>query len=179
MELFNPSWSTQYEQKRISILNRNQWAGLPGAPTTQLVSFVSPSRSNKQAWAAYLQRNTLGIQEKLEVSAFFAQQIPLTGHDLRVAATISSQRYALDFTSPDILALNGIDPDPNLEFSRLSNTKLNLGLSMLYKKNNIYAGLYVKNILSNELLKTDLGLSNESLRHVYLTIGAEMDLNAN
>ena len=176
-DFFNPASTTGEGEKKASALYRNQWSGLKGAPLTQMFSYVNPDSTNTQAWGVYLQRHTIGIQERLDFSGTYAYQIPIKTHKLNIGARLSSRRYTIDYTSPDIIALNGIEADPNLQFERISSNNINFGLSVYYKSKNFYAGFFVDRLLNNMLSTGDNAILNQEQKHYYAMAGVNFNIN--
>lgn len=176
-ENFNPSVITSYSENSLSLIHRNQWAGLPGAPETQLLSFASPVIHRNMGWGIQLQRNTIGIQERLDFSGLYAISIPIPKHRLSLGTKISGRRYTIDYTNPELVALNGIEADPELEFAKYNSLTYNFGVSVQFEFNGVYTGFFVDKILPSGLRSKENIFLNKEVRHYYFTAGTNIKLN--
>ncbi len=173
---YNPATLGAHEQANVTLINRNQWSGLLGAPKTQMLSYSSAMSKHNNAWGLQLQRHTIGIQERLEMSAFYGMKIPFLPQEWKWGLQFSARRYQMDFTDPNLIALDGFNQDPNIEQSVISTSNFNLGAGILYRNDNFFAGVSIPQILKNKLNTGNLNVKSSEVNHLYIMLGAKFEL---
>ena len=177
---------------------RNQWLGVEGAPTTLNITIhgslgnyssssnrnLRPSRNgfarkNKYKKArphhglgGLLQRDQAGLLKVSTVNGSYAYHLPLSGY-----FTLSSGISAgISQYSVDLAAARPINSyDPYLSGTRLSNTKLDLGLGLWLYSPDFYIGLS-----GAQLVRSKADVSNGDapslslLPHFYATTGMRL-----
>ena len=73
----NPAYAGSRETLTIVGLHRNQWAGFPGAPTTQTLSIHSPLRNEKIGLGFSLINDQLGFENNVYMYGDFSYNIKL------------------------------------------------------------------------------------------------------
>jgi len=174
---YNPGVAGSVDRASILLTYRNQWAGLPGAPKTQLLSYNSGSSKLRHGWAVQAKANSIGIQTRYDLSAFYSYGITFNDNSLRIGTQFSNRRYSNDYTSPDILALDGFIPDPALDRSVISSSTYNLAVGLFYKRDNLFAGVSVSNILNNSIQSGNPYINSTESKHLYAMFGADVTLN--
>lgn len=174
--LVNPAYAGYKEDLNISLLNRNQWVGVKGAPNTQSIIADGAFSNNKNVGLGLaILNDRVGIQGQTAVMANYAYRLPV-GETARlsfglgvgaVQFSLNSDKAVInDQTDPNFVGVqNHISPDARL--------------GIYYNNNKFYAGLSANNLLASALNK-----NNERARfiilppiHMFLTVGAIFNVN--
>jgi type IX secretion system PorP/SprF family membrane protein len=182
MNIVNPAYAGSKETISGSILYRQQWVGLEGAPKTATFSLHSPVGKNVGLGLSAVS-DKIGPVEESNVYADFSYTLRL-GNDHNLAFGLKSgvtfQNIGL-FTDIG----NGFVPQPNdIAFSEdTSNTYFNIGAGVFYYTPKYYVAFSVPNMLDATHL--DLTVNDDSYEfgneteHYFLTAGYVFDLSAN
>lgn len=174
--LVNPAYAGYKEDINISLLNRNQWVGIKGAPNTQsIIADGAFSSNNNVGLGLAIFNDRVGIQGQTAVMANYAYRLPVgEGSRLSFGLGIGAIQFSLnsdkaivdDPTDPNFIGVqNHISPDARL--------------GIYYNNDHFYAGLSANNLLANAINK-----NNERARfiilppiHMFLTVGAIFNVN--
>ncbi len=174
---FNPANAGDKEYPSFQILHRNQWAGLAGAPNTQLLSVNLPFRRQNIGMGIFIKRSAITIQEKLDVSTAYAYRLNFKSGYASIGMALSARRFVNDFTDERLIAIDGFALDPSIERIKYSSTIFNLGLGTYVKTGKFSFGISTPRILKSKIDDDDSGLISREIRHFYAF--ASMDLNLN
>ncbi len=174
--VYNPALSGQTDVPVLTLLHRNQWAGVSGGPETSLISFNGVENDNKVGYAAYLYYDKTGI---LATTSFYgnysfrftvAKDFNIT---LGLSAGIINQGV-------DMAAMNVTDPsDPivNSDISGRTVFDFNAGVNFEYKGFNL--GLAAPQLFSNPIDYApdddNLEASMQLQRHYIANVSYEYD----
>jgi len=168
----NPAFAGFEKEKKLSASHRTQWAGLQGAPESQVLSYSAANSSSLHAWGAVLRRDVAGIQERLEMKAAYSFELKFEKRSIYLAPSFSMRRYNLDFTDPRLFAPDGFTPDALIERERVSSTRMNVGLGILYTQKNFFAGFSIPAFSENGIRNSgDEAIRSEEKRHIYGMLG--------
>ena len=174
--LVNPAYAGYKEEINISLLNRNQWVGIKGAPNTQsLIVDGSFFNNDNVGLGLAVFNDRIGIQGQTTVMTNYAYRLPVgemsrLSFGLGVGVTqfsLNSDKAVIDDqTDPNFIGVqNHISPDARI--------------GIYYNNDSFYAGLSANNLLASALNK-----NNDRARfiilppiHVFLTVGAIFDVN--
>ena len=171
--IYNPAFSSVNSVSDITVLYRHQWAGIEGAPTSQLLNLNLPVNKKNLGFGFQVQRSTIGIQEKLDGIIKYAYKLRLKNLDVGLGLQGSVRRFTNDFTDPGLLAIDGFEMDPSIERIRYSNNILNLGLGGLIQARSFYLSVSLPRIIKSDLDFETEGIKTREVRHAYLMFGSE------
>ena len=143
----------------INTTLRRQWLGVNGAPTNYMMNVNFPINPIGGASGFILMKDQLGLETKIELSAFLAKNIELSeGHYLGISINGGFYSYKTQYAQ--------LDPnDPAIQ-NDVSQLKPNAGFAMLYYTDKYYFGLSVPQITIQNLGQADL-LENNNFRNNY------------
>lgn len=174
----NPAFSGFEKENKISASHRTQWAGLQGAPENQFLSYSTGKTGSVHAWGAILRRDAAGIQERFEMKAAYSFELKFDKRSIYLAPSFSVRRYNLDFTDPRLFAPDGFTPDAFIERERVSSTRMNVGIGILYTHKNFFAGFSIPAFSENGIRKTgNESIRSEEKRHIYGMLGGTVPIN--
>lgn len=174
MNVINPAYAGSKETISGSVLYRQQWAGLEGAPKTATFSLHSPVGKNVGLGFSFIS-DKIGPVEENNVYGDFSYTLNLGGEHrlalgLKAGATFQNVGLFSDIG-------NGYLPDSgDIAFSEnSSNTFFNIGTGVFYYTQKYYVAFSVPNMLKNTYLNVndngqELNFGSDAL-HYFLTGG--------
>ncbi len=177
----NPAQAGAEDHLSVTVMNRNQWAGINGAPKTQLLSIELPSVLNSLGFGLNASRQTVGISEKIDVQGIYAYKISVKQHAISLGLQGSYRNQSQDFTKDELVAIQGFELDPSIERTRYSVSNFNLGFGVLWRSNKHSLGLSFPRMAKSNIDQPgeqDVTFSSE-VRHAYLIGSYKFDLLSN
>ncbi len=149
----NPAYAGSRESIAATLLYRNQWVGLEGAPKTETFSIHTPIRNQKIGIGFNLLNEEIGVTHKLSFYGNYAYRMRLgEGHfSLGLqAGIINYQERFLEIKTADAGDKKFSANTPNLILP-------NAGFGMYYYQEKYYVGLSIPRLIKN---KVDVSQSN-------------------
>ncbi|MBT8191736.1 MAG: PorP/SprF family type IX secretion system membrane protein, partial [Bacteroidia bacterium] len=113
--IFNPAFTPFGKSTDISMVYRQQWAGIEGAPSDQIINADIPIIPKNIGFGFQMQRSTIGIQEKLDAIIKYSYKIKFEKIAIGFGLQGSARRFLNDFTDQRLLAIDGFEMDPSIE----------------------------------------------------------------
>ena len=172
--VLNPAYAGTHESWSFTVMNREQWSGIPGSPSTQtLTAHGGFTRNKESALGFILSNDAFGAINFTNVYAAYAYRINFgrSRHHLSMGLQGGVSLLNVDLSREDLIDPN--DPVLNNDYnSRMPN----FGTGIFYNGPKFYGGISVPFILNNRLNQSDQDLSRQ-VRHYYLTCGAILPLS--
>ncbi|HLV52882.1 MAG TPA: type IX secretion system membrane protein PorP/SprF [Cryomorphaceae bacterium] len=175
--IINPAYAGARDALTISGTWREQWVGLDGAPSTQLLSVHSPLTNNKVGLGFTIQNDNIGPTNTTGIWGDFA-------YKLRTSATSRlsfALRAGFDIHQADLRSLAGVEEnDPAFDKNVENNLLPNFGFGVWYESERGYIGLAAPIVLENELNRGNnagSGFNDLTDRHFYLMGGYVFQLD--
>lgn len=165
-----------------TLLNRSQWTGFEGAPTTTL--FSGDVRLNKHGIGLTAFQDKLGIEKTFSAKLAYSYHLPLGPGELGIGLDVGIVNKSF---GDNFIAIDDYTQDPSIPNSNTSAMTYNASFGLYYSiKNKMYVGISSLNIPQTEL--TDVasagdttsgksGLSYLQARHYYIMAGYDWDIN--
>lgn len=171
----NPAYAGSRDGFSITLLNRNQWVGLEGAPTTQTLSVHSPLTNDKIGLGLSAIKDQTGYEDYTYLYGDFSYRIDFS-KDVSLAFGLKGgfSYYNLDedlFTDPQVLD----DPYFHDKFNKWTP---NFGLGFYLSAQNWYLGASAPKLINNNNNDYQDYVALEQV-HYYLTGGYVFDLSDN
>ena len=171
----NPAYAGVHGGMSTSLLLREQWVGIEGAPSTQLFSIHSPLSHWPVSLGAAIFKDKLGVSS--EIGGYFSYAYRLDINNtlkLSMGIQASTHNFKLNYAADNGLA----DPGDNL--NNISELKWNFGTGLLLHSDRFYLGASVPQILNKELDVDDSGGTfSKLIRHYYVTASYAFDVGPN
>ncbi len=175
--IINPGYAGSRDALTASAVWREQWVGLDGAPSTQVVSLHSPLPNEKLGVGLTVQNDRIGPTNNTGVWGDFAYRLQVTEKSkLSFGLRAGFGIYQADLRDLDNINAN----DPAFNQNVENNFLPNFGFGAYYYGNRGYVGLSSPTIIENELNSGNNGGSDfEDLnnRHYYLMAGYVFSLS--
>jgi len=177
----NPGFTGYQGSPEVNLSFRKQWMKLEGSPNTQLLSYSTRFKDDKNAIGFIMSRDEIGISSSFGFNASYAHVFKLTktlNWSLGAAAGIQSLRNnwsLINTTDPNDLAFM-------LPSSSLIAPYASFGTVLFNKK--FFVSLSVLNLITSVQKGASLETGSDFANHTYYmgggfkhTINADLDLN--
>lgn len=183
--LYNPAAGATKTYLDLKFLNRQQWSGWEGAPTSYYVAFSSPIQEKHRNFKVLPQKyhglgaaihyETAGIFQQSQVQLSYQYHLTLQkklNNFLRFSVGFSLSAHQIGFDFDKVRLTNPSDPLIAQGAKNSFTFDGNLGF-WLYSKNT-YLGFSVLNFAEN---KFGFGAENRLKRHYSVSTGYKWELN--
>lgn len=171
---YNPAYAGSRNTISATLLAREQWVGMNGAPSTQFLSFHTPLRNQSIGLGLHAVNDKLGSRNKTSAYLDLSGSIRLNNNNDRLNVGLSAgiDNYQFGFSS-----LYAYDPNDPIVLGDYSTLKPNVGAGIYYHGERHYVGLSVPMIVEWE---DDFNgaMSNITKRHYFLTAGYVFGINS-
>ncbi len=175
---YNPGFAGMSGMVCATALNRQQWVGFEGAPSTTLFNISTPFAPFKIKSGAGLlvESDKIGFERDINLTLSYSYHITLGQGELGIGISAGMFNMTLDpkWEIPSGDVFTPPSGDPLIPETKESSVVFDAGLGAYFKTDKYYAGLSVTHI-NKPAIKFSKGLSYLS-RHYYLTGGYILQL---
>lgn len=171
--VLNPAYAGNQQQFSVSLLYRDQWVNLEGAPKTQTLIAHTAFKDWPVGTGLIISRDQIGVHDDYSIYGSYSYKIrtPL--------GTIAMGLQAgFNYSVSDFQKLRIIDPsDPNFgdRFTRLNP---NFGTGAFFNNKTTYAGISIPYIINNKVYdKADIISQAREARYYFVTGGHVFTIN--
>ena len=76
--VINPAYASLDESSSLTVIGRNQWVGIDGAPKTASLSFYTPVKESKTSIGFSAMKETITVNSRTDFNLIVAQKVPLS-----------------------------------------------------------------------------------------------------
>ncbi|MCT4581377.1 MAG: type IX secretion system membrane protein PorP/SprF [Flavobacteriales bacterium] len=164
----NPAYAGSKEKTVFSLVNRNQWIGFKGAPTTQALNIHTPILYRNMGVGLALLKDKIGPLSNTSIHLNFAYQIKLSKSSY-IAMGI---RGGGDFMAGSFNQLKTIESeDPLLLNTSIAIFSPNFGVGAYYKCQKAFIGFSVPYLIKHQYSPSSSAILYSLKQHFYLTAG--------
>tara|TARA_R100001369_G_scaffold81955_1_gene113355 strand:- start:3391 stop:4278 length:888 start_codon:yes stop_codon:yes gene_type:complete len=174
MNSYNPAFVGVDGETMVVASFRQQWTGVPDAPSAEAVSFGTTLGKNLGIGISVYNSNTF-VESQTFTGIDFSYRLQLSqGTDLYLGLKAGGNAYSVNTSG---LETYNVNTDPSI--SSISRFNPNVGVGALLKNHKWYASLAVPRLLSTERADNSDGVATAVMAkpHVYATAGYELLLN--
>lgn len=181
--VINPAYAGTQESMNLTASFRRQWAGIQGAPQTEVVSGHAPINLTRSAAGAVLTHDHLGVTNQYMFYGTYAYRIPVSQKGkLSVGLQAGATYYFANYNNLNIVTANSnTNNNTNADVAFAGNDSRmlpNLGIGAYYYTNRTYVGLSLPTLVNNKWNNLDpMTRTATQERHYFLTAGHVFDLN--
>ena len=176
--IYNPAYAGSKDVASMSVLARQQWIGMEGAPSTQTFGFHTPLLNKKLGLGFSVIRDQIGVTSDMSVNLAYAYRIKFNKQNvLSVGLQSSFRNLQVDWnsTSPTQIGDGAI---PN---GTPSTFKADIGFGAYFSNNHFFAGFSAPFLMEGEagiIPNLADGALNfpDGKRHYFVTIGGVFDI---
>jgi type IX secretion system PorP/SprF family membrane protein len=175
---YNPGVAGTSGMICATALNRQQWVGFSGAPSTTLFNISAPFSpfGIKSGVGLVVESDNVGFDKDINVSVAYSYLMDLGTGKLGIGINLGMLNKTLDpkWFIPDGDAHTPISGDPLIPENKESFVAFDAGLGLYYKTDKYYAAASITHI-NQPKIKFSKGTTYVS-RHYYLTAGYNLQL---
>jgi len=171
----NPAYAGHLNQPTVNAIHRSQWLDIPGAPSSQSVTFHSPLGNESMGVGGTILRDRIGPTSQTGVFLDASYKIHFDKSRLSFGL-----KGGLNFFNADLLSLNPVDGSDQIFQANLTNEPLvNFGFGTFWHGEKWYASFSMPKLIKNELIdaETPFYLENDEKRHMFVGAGVVLPLN--
>lgn len=173
----NPAYVGSHESISATLLYRNQWVGIEGAPKTQTFSIHAPLKNRHIGVGISAMNEEIGISHQLSVHAYFAYRIlyPYSALSFGLGGGFSNQEERFSEVKTIIQGDQQFMVDVNKKFMP------NSSFGIYYYNKRFYAGISIPRLMENKIIISSANSVvenkvNYKLWHYNLASGYVFDL---
>ncbi len=167
--VINPAqMSMESEYSNVTLMNRQQWVGIPGAPKTTTLTFSTPINATKTSIGLLAVQDQAGVNTQTEVNLLLSQSINLAENAyLAVGASVGLNV----FKEEDLLLNASNDPLFN---KNITTTSGDVGFGLVFFTDRFFIGASAPSFRQLTLKTTAYDVAG--VAHYYLSSGYLFDL---
>ena len=173
----NPAYVGSHESVSATLLYRNQWVGIEGAPKTQTFSIHAPLKNRHVGIGISAMNEEIGISHQLSVNAYFAYRIlyPHSALSFGLGGGFSNQEERFSDVRTIVQGDQQFMTDVNKKFMP------NSSFGIYYYNKHFYAGISIPRLMENKIIISSANSVvenkvNYKLWHYNLASGYVFDL---
>jgi type IX secretion system PorP/SprF family membrane protein len=172
--IVNPAYTGSKDVVNVSVMNRMQWTGMPGAPNTQTLSVDGATKNNRIGLGAFMIHDRIGSGGKYSFFGNAAVKLPVSEKGvLSLGLSVGGYRHYIH--GDEVHSADPMDNpivDPSVPQDQEFVVKPDLRTGVYYHTERFYAGLSVTNLIYFRDTRVI-----EPQRHYFLTSGYVFDLS--
>jgi len=177
----NPATVGSHETLSLTVLAREQWVGIEGAPSTQTLALHAPMNQDKIAAGVLVMRDRIGVSSQTAMFLSGAYRILFAKSTLSMGIQLGFSQYNADLS---LLDPNNPDLDASIRTDNRSSFLPNVGTGLYYYSDRFYLGVSAP-LLLNNFVDNDFGdIQTEAVnnrpdleRHYFAMAGYVFDLS--
>lgn len=149
--VINPAYVGADEALSLTFINRNQWTGIDGAPSTQTLSAHTLFSKKQLGVGLLLHHEKIGVHQNFNLSTSYAYHLKVGAQhflSLGLQAGIHTRRS-------DYGSIAGANPDPLVTQASVSDTYFDMGFGLYFRGPKLHIGLSVPEIIPNQFTLSD------------------------
>jgi type IX secretion system PorP/SprF family membrane protein len=173
----NPAYAGSHPFASASLLRREQWTGMPGAPTTSMFAIDAPLLGNALGGGLSVVHDRIGVTRETDVATHFSYSIRVSD-EARLAFGV---RAGLSLYSAQVGDLIYWDENDPLYAGTIRNTPVGrFGAGLYWYGRSSYLGISIPTLHALDDRVADAsrsGLRQYFERHMYINAGHVIELN--
>jgi type IX secretion system PorP/SprF family membrane protein len=171
----NPAYAGSRDVLSTSLLIRNQWTGIDGAPQTSSINVHGPLKKKKVGLALQIISDQLGPKKTSGLLGTYAYRLPVGKGKLAMGLRMGFLTYGYDWNAVTYKD----QADQRTGYETVSLPTADAGL--YYHTESFYAGVSASQIMHGKITGEDSvkGYSYEMKSHLFATAGKAFQLSDN
>lgn len=172
---YNPAYAGTRDALSGSLIHRNQWLGMDGAPMTQSLTFHMPITKLDFGIGGSIMHDRIGSTNTTSAFVDYSYQLKLNSNDDKLSFGLKA---GIDMFNADFWDRNVQDETDDVYLTSVSNRVIpNFGFGMFLYNEKYFVGLTTPRILQGRLSKDELYDEARMARHFYVMGGYTFELN--
>jgi len=176
--VLNPAYAGTRDVLSATLLYRNQWVNLPGAPKTGMFSIDAPYKNQKVGLGLNVEFDNIGVTSHTGISGAYSYKLKFDRSTLALGIQAGVGFSTSNFTS--VKYTEGGQNDGAFQ-TNFHETLPNFGFGLYYYTDRFFAGLSVPQIAGRTLQKAVYGNAESAhldmANHYFLSSGYLFDLS--
>jgi len=176
--VLNPAYAGSRDVLGATLLYRNQWVSLPGAPKTGLFSIDAPYKNQKVGLGLNVEFDNIGVTQHTAVSGAYSYKLKFEHSTLALGVQAGIGFSATNLTSVKY-SENG-QPDGSF-LTNFHESLPNFGFGLYYYTDRFYAGFSIPQIAGQTIQKAIYGNSESAhldlANHYFISSGYLFNLS--
>lgn len=168
----NPAYAGNRETHNITLLYRNQWTGIEGAPRTGTLSWDHRGDDSNVGYGLQIGNDRLGVENTTFLKGFYSYRIPFQNSSLSLGIDAGVLNYRADYSK-----ISTTTPGDPLFKDNVNRYMPRVGVGCLYESDKYYIGLSVPDLLNTKVVDNDELVHFIPAPHFYLNGGIIFDIN--
>jgi type IX secretion system PorP/SprF family membrane protein len=168
----NPAYAGSRDQISATMVYRNQWVGLQGAPKTQTASIHGPVMNKTMGLGLSIMNESIGVTKQFSVNATYAYRIAMGSNS---ALALGLQGGFIDHQENLEDVITNEENDPEFLLNTPHVLLPNTGFGIYFNTDRFYAGISIPRMLKNSVSGDGTGDVTNSMNfdtwHYYMTSG--------
>ena len=173
----NPAYAGNESYLNATLMYRDQWSGFSGSPKAQVITVNLPRIGKRVGLGLNVERQTIGITEKITYEAMYAYKFFLGEGTLSMGMNVSGRKYIQDFTDSRLFAIHDLTLDPSIPQTVQSANLFNAGFGVYFNTNKFYLGAAVPRMIKADIFFDSYNLFSTEVRHLFLMTGGTFIVN--
>jgi len=173
---YNPGFAGSQESPCVSMIVREQWLGLDGAPSVQALTFNMPLMNQRVGIGANLMRHSIGITTVYDVDMAYSYRLRLGQGMLGIGAQGTLRSFSNNFN--ETIAIQSKPGDQTIPANNENKFMFNFGAGVYYNTDRFYLGVSTPRLLKNNIdFNSNDNVVSREVEHVYLMTGYTATVN--
>ena len=171
----NPGYAGSQLGPCFSLLYRQQWLGLEGAPESQVFNFHTSAAANRLGLGVNIHRFSIGITESLTFNTVYAYKLLVGQGTLSMGLSAGLRWMTVDYSDDRLVSTQPIGSDDLITGMKESKILPNFGAGIYYRSASYFLGISVPRILQNNLkFNETVDVLSKEIRHLFVMGGLQM-----
>ncbi len=155
---YNPGYAGSFISPTLSVLYRNQWMGLDGAPKMQGINYSQAFWKHRFGFGANIVNTTQAITKTFTVDVNPSYRIAMRGGAvMSFGFKIGYRQYNQDWTDKRLAGTLPISTDQAIPTEAQGKGAVNIGAGFYFQSNSWYMGFAVPRLIENNIDFADYG----------------------
>lgn len=175
--VINPAYAGTSDVLNITLIGRQQWVGIDGAPKTATLSLHSPLKNENMGLGFYVYTDQLGPIVNNGFLGTYSYKVRIGNGKLSFGLQFGVKSEHVDFNKLDL-------PESDMSYMGTTekNTNIDANFGIYYYTDKFYVGLSSKHLMETKVGVTEINdeiVYAKLLRHFYGMAGYAFHINDN
>lgn len=165
--VLNPAYAGNQPQLNVSLLHRDQWVNVKGAPKTSSLIAHSALKDRPVGIGMLVSRDKIGVHDDYSIYASYAYKL-----NIGIGTLSMGLQAGFNYMVSDFSQLSTVNPDDPLFYGAVSRFNPNFGTGAFFNNKTTYAGISIPYLINNKVYdKEDYISEAREARYYFITGG--------
>jgi type IX secretion system PorP/SprF family membrane protein len=173
--VLNPAYAGNQPQLSVSLLHRDQWVNVDGAPKTSTLIAHSALKNRPVGLGLLVSRDQIGVHDDYSIYASYAYKL-----NIGIGTLSLGLQGGFNYMISDFSRLSTFNPDDPLFLGPVTRFSPNFGTGAFFSNRTTYAGISVPYLINNQVYdKEDFISEAREARYYFITGGHIFQISPN